>query len=460
LPTWWSKFEALSSASLGAPGFASASEPVAVGPNIDVSTEAGPQSETSIAVNPTNPSQIVAGSNEIFRNPMRGYFSADGGSTWRGVDLPLPPPIPGSKVDFGSDPGVAWDLKGHVYYTYIVVFFTKGFAAVTGSEMAVARSSDGGRTWTPTYFALHSHPNPFDDKPMITVDTNAQSPHVNTVYAAWDLTGTDQADSDGIFVSRSTDQGRTFSAPVHATPIGGSGPKGDIGADPFVGASGTLYVAWNDFQNIRIAVSSSTDGGRTFGLVHTIAHDEIGFDIGIPAQASRHALLYPACGAAPASRPATPDLLYCSWIDGSLRHGVKILFAESSDGGRSWSTPIRVNDDASSEVNDHFNQWLAVDPTDGVIHVSWYDTRLDPSRMTTNVFYAQSTDHGLSFGRNVRVTTAPTNETSSHADLGNQYGDYEGIAAFDGLAHPVWTDRRTTVSFLDEEVFTATLRNV
>ena len=80
---------------------------------------------------------------------MRGYFSSDGGATWGGVDLPLPPAIGTNGYDFGSDPGVAWDLHGNVYYSYIVVFFGKGGGA-KGSEMAVARSSDGGQMWLHT----------------------------------------------------------------------------------------------------------------------------------------------------------------------------------------------------------------------------------------------------------------------------------------------------------------------
>jgi len=75
----------------------------------------------------------------------------------------------------------------------------------------------------------------------------------------------------------------------------------------------------------------------------------------------------------------------------------------------------------------------------------------------TDIFLSRSTDGGLSFGKNVQVTTAPTNETCCGADLGNQYGDYEGIAAMDGSIHPVWTDRRAVVAPLDEEIFTATV---
>jgi len=56
------------------------------------------------------------------------------------------------------------------------------------------------------------------------------------------------------------------------------------------------------------------------------------------------------------------------------------------------------------------------------------------------------------------VTTAATDETTQGADLGNQYGDYEGIAALGGVVHPVWTDRRASLpAALNEEVFTATI---
>ncbi len=81
------------------------------------------------------------------------------------MDLPLPPPLNGSGTDFGSDPAVAWDTQGNVFYAYIVVFFNQGFNAITGTEMAVARSSDGGRTWTSTYFNFNSGTGKFNDKP-------------------------------------------------------------------------------------------------------------------------------------------------------------------------------------------------------------------------------------------------------------------------------------------------------
>jgi hypothetical protein len=71
-PTWWAKYQTLLK---GNSSSAATSKPLSVGTNVDVSNEDGPQSETSITVNPNNPNVLVGGSNEIFRLPMRGYFS-------------------------------------------------------------------------------------------------------------------------------------------------------------------------------------------------------------------------------------------------------------------------------------------------------------------------------------------------------------------------------------------------
>src|SRR5437667_11857077 len=82
--------------SLTLSGIASA-KPMAVkiGPNIDVSNEPGPQFETAIAINPSNPFQIVATSIDVqvgVSQGVRAYFSSNAGATWESTLLPLPPP--------------------------------------------------------------------------------------------------------------------------------------------------------------------------------------------------------------------------------------------------------------------------------------------------------------------------------------------------------------------------------
>jgi hypothetical protein len=464
-PTWWAKYQALLK---GNSGSAATSKPLSVGPNVDVSNEDGPQSETSITVNPNNSNALVGGSNEIFRLPMRGYFSSDGGKNWGAVDLPLPPPATTNGTDFGSDPGVAFDTRGNVYYSYIVVFFNRFFKSIQGTEMAVAKSSDGGKTWPQvTFFNFNSGTGRFNDKPMIAVDTNPLSPFRDSVYVAWDNASFNAGKSsanNALLFARSTDGGRSFSSPLALNaPTGG--PNSVIGADPFVGPNGEVYVSWHDIQNNRLMINSSLDGGVMFGQQQSIAQTVVAFDDGIPAMASRRALLYPACDA-DRSSSANRGTLYCSWMDETATNGTDVFVARSTNRGVSWSAPVRVNDDPTGVRKDQFNQWLSVDPTSGSINLSWNDARNDPADTKTDIFFAQSTNGGASFAPNVKVTTVMTDESAANpnADAGNQYGDYEGIVAFGGIIHPIWTDGRfdgtidpNTGQLIGEEVFTAAI---
>src|SRR6266550_1843677 len=462
-PTWWAKYQALLK---GNSGSAATSKSLSVGPNIDVSNEDGPQSETSITVNPKSPNELVGGSNELFRLPIRGYFSSDGGKSWGAVDLPLPPAATTNGTDFGSDPGVAFDTKGNVYYAYIVVFFNRSFAAIQGTEMAVAKSTDGGKTWPQvTFFNFNSGSGKFNDKPMIAVDTNVHSPFRDSVYVAWDNASLNQGKSsanDALLFARSTDGGKTFSSATAVNTLTG-GPSEVIGADPFVGPNGEVYVAWHDIEHNRLMFNRSFDGGVTFGSEREIAPTLVAFDAGIAAMASRRALLYPACDA-DRSSGANRGTLYCSWMDETAANGTDIFVARSTEHGASWGTPVRVNDDPTGVKKDQFNQWLSVDPTTGSVNLSWNDARNDPNDVKTDIYFAQSTNGGLAFAPNVKVTTAMSDESSANPDANasDQYGDYEGIVAFGGISHPIWTDGRfdshvdpTTGQLTREEVFTA-----
>ncbi len=455
VPTWWEKGQRLLNAA-SLPPCGTSSGNYSDRTNVDMSNEATPQSETSIAINPSNPSQIVGGSNEIFCLPMRGYFSTQGGKSgsWQAVDLPLPAPLTTNGQDFGSDPGVAWDTLGNVYYSYIVVFFNRFFSSIQGTEMAVARSSDQGQHWTATFFNQNTGTGKFNDKPMITVDTNPSSAHFNTVYVAWDNASFNQGKSsnnDVVLVSSSSDHGVTFSSPVPASPSQG-GQAAVIGADPFVAPNGTLFVAWTDAINPAVRVAASADGGQSFGPAQLIAHTLAVFETRPPAQAVRGALIYPACAADAGGR------LYCSWSDATASSGVGV-FVSHSDDGSSWTAPVRVDD--SAVLNDQFNQWLSVDPITQNVVLTWYDTRNDSTRKSTNYFLSESKNRGATFSANLQVATAATDETVTGANLGNQYGDYEGVAAFNGSIHPIWTDRRARIAAvpgLDEEIFTATIK--
>jgi Neuraminidase (sialidase) len=411
------------------------------GTNVDASNECGSQSEESIAINPANPQNVIAGSNEIQRLPMRAMVSTDGGTTFTGVDLPLPPARTNNGFDFGSDPGVAFDSAGNAYYSYIVVFFSAG-GSINGTAMAVAHSTDGGATWAPTYFAPETGNAQFNDKPMITVDTGTA--HHNRVYVAWDhATGNSSSTKNGnnVLLSYSDDGGLTFSRPISVSGAF-TGKTGGIGADPYVTSNGTVHVAWQDYAHGVIADASSTDGGLTFSSPHTISTVG-GFAFNVAAQSSRGALVYPACGSFGAT-------LYCSYMDGSDA-ATNVFVAKSTDGGVTW-TPTQA-----PTGGDQFNQWLAVDPSDGSINVAYYDTGTHGATATTYTL-ARSTDGGATYTA-AAVANAPTDETccAPSVNLGNQYGDYEGVAALNGTVRPVWVDRRQDVIDLGlrEEAFTA-----
>jgi hypothetical protein len=467
LPSWWAKYQTLLHQS-GNPAAASSAPTLTAGTNVDVSNEDTPQSETSITINPNNRDQLVAGSNEIVRLPMRGYFSNNGGSSWGAVDLPLPPAATTNGTDFGSDPGVAFDTRGDVYYSYIVVFFNRTFRSIQGTEVAVAKSVDHGATWPQvTFFNFNAGSGKFNDKPMLAVDTNPRSPFRDSVYVGWDnasLNAGKSSTNNALLFARSTDGGLTFSSamPISATT---GGPAAVIGADPFVGPNGEVYVAWHDVQHSQLAMATSLNGGAGFGSPVVISPTIVAFDDGIPAMASRRALLYPACDT-DRSSSGFRGTLYCSWMDETASNGTDIFVSRSTDHGATWSAPQRVNDDPAGVRKDQFNQWLSVDPVTGAIDLSWNDARNDPSDVKTDIYAAGSANGGATFSANVKVTTASSDESSANpfADAGNQYGDYEGIVAFGGVFHPVWTDGRldgtidaSTGQRIGEEVFTATV---
>jgi len=464
-PTWWDKYQFLLN---NAPDpLVTFQASASTSTNVDVSNECGPQSETFIAINPRSPKQLAAGSNEIFRDPMRGYFSSDNGKTWGGVDLPLPDAIGTNGIRFGSDPTLAFDSSGSVFYGYIVVFFGAG-NGINGTEMAVARSTDGGRTYPQvTFFEFSGGTNHFNDKPMIAADKSASSPFRDNVYIGWDAASGGSATGGGVRLARSSDHGKTFATTRIDDPFG---PGRSIGVTVSTGPSGEVYAAWNDFAANAIVFNSSFDGGATWGAPRVIAPKTALFDVGIPAESFRRALVYPACDADRSNGP-NRGRITCSWMDLNAAGNTDIVASVSDDLGATWTSPSPVAERLGNV--DRFNHWLATDPVTGQVNVSFYDTRNDTTgaRFMTDVYLSRG--DGLSFAASARVTDASSNEHDCNGlfpcpsiNYGNQQGDYEGVAAFGGTVHAIWTDSRRNQEQqspscprgLMEEVFTATVK--
>src|SRR5436190_8678397 len=467
-PTRWDKYQfILNNGSDSAP---TATTSTSFGSNVDVSNECGPQSETFITINPNNSRVLAGGSNEIFRLPMRGYFSSNGGTSWGGVDLPLPPPKSKSGIDFGSDPTLAFDSRGNLFYGYIVVFFAKG-NGINGTQMAVARSTDGGKTYpTVSYFDFENGTNHFNDKPMITADQNPASPVRDNVYIAWDAASGGSI-GGGVRLATSSDHGATFTTTRVDDP---SGPGRSIGASPGVGPNGELYVSWNDYAANAIVFNRSFDGGQTWSNPTTISPKRLPFDLRIPAESFRGALVYPSLDV-DRSTGIHRGRIYCSWMDLTALNVTDIFVSYSDDNGATWSVAAPVTDQFLFAV-DRFNHWMSVDPVTGDVNVAFYDTRNDTtgSRYQTDYYLARSTDGGVTWNSpDIRVSTASSNEHDCNGILpcdginyGNQQGDYEGLVSSGGVSYPVWTDSRRQLDpssgcrrpFLMEEVFTAKVK--
>jgi hypothetical protein len=467
-PTWWSKYEFIRDNGGDASPLTTAS--TSAGSNVDVSNECGPQSETFITINPNKPKVLAGGSNEIFRLPMRGYYSSNGGGSWGGVDLPLPPAKGANGIDFGSDPTLTFDTQGTVFYGYIVVFFGGG-NGINGTEMAVAKSTDGGKTYpSVNFFSFENGNNHFNDKPMITADTNASSPFRDNVYIAWDAASGGSI-GGGVRLAVSSDHGATFSVTRVDDP---SGPGRSIGASPSVGPNGEVYVSWNDYLANAIVFNSSYDGGRSWGVPRTVSTKTLPFDIAIPAESFRGALVYPSLDVDRSNGPHR-GRIYCSWMDLTPANVTDIFISYSDNNGLTWSKPAHVPDQFASKV-DRFNHWMSVDPVNGNVTVAYYDTRNDTTgfRYQTDYYLARSTDGGLTFpGSDIRVSTVSSNEHDCGGifpcdgiNYGNQQGDYEGLVSFNGVSYPIWTDSRKQLAsssgcrrpYLMEEVFSAAVK--
>jgi hypothetical protein len=382
--------------------------------------------EVSVAIDPLNLDHVVAVS---VQNRRRGeaignaiYTTEDGGRSWQTILTANPENRRqgDDAVTFGPD-GVAH----HSYISFTGIRTDRPLRAANGIFISSCRD---GATWeaaVPVVDHINSV-QPFEDKPYLIVDGSVKSPYRGNLYVSWtrfDVYGSkDPAHKSHIYFSRSLDCGRSF-GPVQRI----SDTPGDCrdssntveGAMPAVGPKGEVYVAWAGPKGL--VFKKSIDGGWSFTPEQVVAEISGGWDSEAPGLTRHNGLPVTAVDL---SSGRNRGSIYAAWTD-RRNKDLDVFLTASRDGGKTWSQPLRVNDDPRGNGKDQLFAWMAIDPADGSINILFYDRR-DLEGTLTGLTLARSVDGGKTFV-NHRLAQEPFR---CYKEV--FFGDYIGVAGRGG----------------------------
>ncbi len=426
--------------------------------NQDATTQL--QNEEQIAINPTDPDNMVA----VWRDFRLGYrrvgwaYTFDGGETWTEGGLISEPTYPQQ-----SDPGITADKDGNFYA--IVLSYTGNTAQPNG--LIVLKSTDGGVTWGPPLTVVSGVPNVFEDKEFIACD-RTDGRHQGNLYVTWTRFGS----TVDIMARWSIDSGRTWSNTIAVSDR--SSVQFPL---PVVGRDGEVYIAWTSYANSAIMLDVSTNGGASFGVDRQVAPVYMVSTLlegGINAYSSPHM-------DADITNGTYSGRLYIAFMDRRNGNEDFDIWVTSSDNmGVTWTTPVRVNDDTPGNGLDQFHPWLTVDNA-GVVTVVWLDRRHDPQNLTYHCYISQSDDGGVTWSPNVQVSAEPSDPANafrsslsfenragqSDETLSTKHpyrsvpvagllGEYIGVVSWNGVPTPIWTDIRN----LNQDVYVGYLEGL
>jgi hypothetical protein len=440
---------------------------IAVGPNVQVSTERPTivHDEVTIAADPGNPNHLLAcalvmplGKEKMYDI---AYRSLDGGKTWSvAVDL-------GER--FSADVDCTFGPDGSAYFTAHV--FGKGLNPPP--DAWVYRSPDGGRTWLPPSIARE-----VNDRQFLSID-HSDGPNRGRVYLSFrknfygiDANQFERPSASGLGVQVSTDAGKTWNLTAIRPALPGLDKVHGYPTYSVVLSDGTLVIPVVEWQSpeamggIRkgaVKVFRSTDAGQT--LLKSVTATELRSEM-VP-----HVSAFLPFVAVDPGSAAFKDRIYIAWAD--VRSGRwEIWFTYSTDKGLTWARPRIVSDDvvrADAPGPDDFNATLAVNKS-GVVAVAWYDRRDNPDNVGWFVRLTASLDGGDTWLPSVRVSESPhtfqgqerlpLDDDVRFDALGTEPANilihlqsrtlYAGhtagmTASADGSFYPLWVDNRTGI---------------
>jgi len=448
------------------------------------------KNETTVAINPTNPLNVVAGANDyriglaqsgFYASPGDGSdiaFRTEDGTNPDGI-VPLVADGFGGAWDGGGDPAIDFDGNGRVYFAGL--FFNRtnpppvrGRSCVNGLQ--VSTSDNGGLTWSRSslvsragivaYHDRSADCSVFHDKEYIAVDRYSRSARRGNVYVTWTLFDL-AARTSRIYFARSTDRGVHWSTGV---AISGSDPDlctngaNPGGCDhnqfsvPAVGTDGTIYVVFKNFdtpaenQILFVACTPENDCRSAAGWSSPVKVATVfdqNYAPGFRLSNSAFRLGQDTWNIA-VDRSVSPNKLYVFWSDNrnggsnptgngaTGGTGTDAFVAISTDGGDSWTDAEKVNQDDSR--NDHFMGWGAVAPAGNVqpgkapVCVMYRDRRSDPENKLNEIWASCSVDGGASWSDQRLTDSGPQNCVDLAGFTGPDgrstfIGDYSGLAA-------------------------------
>ncbi|MBP7810401.1 MAG: T9SS type A sorting domain-containing protein [Bacteroidia bacterium] len=390
-------------------------------PNVLISTSNSPE-EVSIAINPKNTNQIVAGAN---LNNM--YRSNDAGATWTVGTLAC------SAYGVWGDPVVIWDTANACYYMHLSNP-PSGPGNSWIDRIVVQKSGNFGQTYT-TCVGVGKNGVKAQDKEWMVV--NPTNNEIHMTWTQFDDYGSALAtDSSLIMYSKSSDGGTTWTSPYRLSFYAGDCIDEDStveGATPAVGPLGEVYVAWASQNGLMF--QKSTNGGITWlPLEQAITATPGGWDYTIAGVQRCNGLPFTVCDLSNGPNKGT---IYVNWSD--QRNGIldtDIWLVKSTDNGATWSLPKRVNDDLPGKQQ--FMSHMTIDQVTGYLYVLFYDRRNYTSGNNTDVYLAVSKDGGNSFV-NYQINA---NVFSPNASF--FFGDYISVSAHNNVIRPIWMQMTNT----------------
>jgi hypothetical protein len=393
----------------------------------------------TVASNPAREGNLVV----TYRKDRPGYdalisYSFNGGQSWEQSVLPLPQGITGCTASQGAPCPFAPDIAFAPDGTLYVVYVNLVGNGNRPDNLWISTSTDGGRTLSlPTKIA-----GPLTFQQRVTVDPKGP------VYVTWV-----QATEVGflrfadppprIVTARSDDGGKTFGAPV---PVSDQQRPRVLGPSPVIDGDGQLVVMYQDMKGNRRDYEYQEGPAAELPVALVLTRSTDGgrtFAPGVEIEAdmllTRRFL--PFLPEIPQLAISPAGKLYATWADG--RDGDDDVFLRSSsDGGQTWTPAHKVNDNGADGTA-QFLPNVTVGPGERV-SVLFLDGRHDPDeKVMLDAYLATSTDGGKSF-ENVRLTTKSFDGENVGPTFGELYGiDFGtrlGLTHGDGELYAAWVD--------------------